>query len=251
LIDLHSHILPGLDDGARTIEDSREIATRAAAEGIVAMAATPHVRSDYPTTAEQMESGVADLRRDFAEADIPVEVLHGAEIALDRIPDMPADELERLSFAQKGAYVLLEFPYHGWPLGLETLIFALRARGPTPILAHPERNAEVARNPERVEVAVRAGALVQLTAASLDGRIGTTSKRTAERLLELRYADIVASDVHAPGMRDGGLAAAVAALGDEGLARYLTEEAPAAVVAGEPLPERPAAARRRRRFWLF
>jgi protein-tyrosine phosphatase len=251
LIDLHSHILPGLDDGARTIEDSRAIAERAAAEGIVAIAATPHVRSDYPTTAEQMEHGVADLRRDFAEADIPVEVVHGAEIALERIPDMAVDELERLSFAQKGAYVLVEFPYHGWPLGLEKLIFELRARGPTPILAHPERNSEVARTPERLEAAVRAGALVQLTAASLEGRLGSTSKRAAERLLELRFADVVASDVHAPGMRDGGLAAAAATVGDKGLARYLTEEAPAAVVAGEPLPERPVSARRRRRFGLF
>jgi protein-tyrosine phosphatase len=251
VIDLHSHILPGLDDGARTIEESREIAERAAAEGIVVIAATPHVRSDYPTTADQVERGVAELRRDFAEAEIPVEVVHGAEIALDRIPDMPFEELERLSFAQRGAYVLVEFPYHGWPLGLEKLIFELRARGPTPILAHPERNAEVARNPERLEAAVRAGALVQLTAASLEGRLGTTSKRAADRLLKLHFADVVASDVHAPGMRDGGLTGAAKAVGDEGLARYLTEEAPAAVLAGEPLPERPAPPRRRRRFRLF
>jgi protein-tyrosine phosphatase len=76
VIDLHLHVLPGVDDGARTLEDSRELARRAASEGITVIAATPHVRADYPTTADRMEAGVASLRTDFAEQMIPVEILH-------------------------------------------------------------------------------------------------------------------------------------------------------------------------------
>ena len=73
MIDLHSHVLPGVDDGARTIEDSRELASKAASEGIIAIAATPHVRHDYPTTPDRMEAEVTALRRDFSEQRIPVE----------------------------------------------------------------------------------------------------------------------------------------------------------------------------------
>lgn len=247
MIDLHSHILPGVDDGARTIEDSREIAIAAAADGVTAIAATPHVRADYPTSADQMEQGVAELRRDFRAHEIPVEVLHGGEVALEQIATLGDDELARFTIAQTGRYVLVEFPYVGWPIDLEDRVFKLRVAGLFPLLAHPERSTEVQSNPSRLSAAIGAGTLVQVTAASLDGRLGSSSKRAAEQLLELGYVHVLASDAHTPAVREAGMTAAARALRDAGLARYLTEDVPAAIVAGERVPAAPRT-RKRRRF---
>jgi protein-tyrosine phosphatase len=245
VIDLHSHVLPGVDDGARTLEDSRELARRAAAEGITAIAATPHVRADYPTTVERMEAGVASLRADFAEQRIPVEILHGGEIDLDAMGRLSPDDLRGFTIAQTGRYLLVEFPYRGWPLGLEQRLFDLALAGITPILAHPERNASVQEEPGRLAPIVERGGLVQITAASLDGRIGRRSKRAAEELVAAGHAHLLASDAHTPDVREVGLAGAVEALGDDEMAQYLTESAPAAVVAGEAVPPRPNPKRRR------
>jgi protein-tyrosine phosphatase len=247
MIDLHSHILPGLDDGVQTIEEARALARRAAEDGITAIAGTPHVRMDYPTRAEQMEAGVADLRRDFAAQRIPIEVLHGGELDLEAAAALDRDVLHRFTLAQSGRYLVLEFPYRGWPLTLEERIFELQVQGFVPVIAHPERNREVQVNPERLAESVRRGALVQVTAASVDGRLGREPRRAAERLLRLELVHLLASDSHAPDVRETGLAAAAAALRDDGLARFLTVDAPAAIVAGEDLP-RPPRRRRRRRF---
>jgi protein-tyrosine phosphatase len=249
VIDLHSHLLPGLDDGAATIEDSRELARMAAADGIDCIAATPHVRADYPTTAGQMEAAVQTVREDFAAQGIPVEVLHGGEVALDQLAALGLEELRRFTIAQTGRYLLVEFPYRGWPLALEQQLFDLSLKGITAILAHPERNAEVQARPERLRAAVDQGALVQVTAASLDGRIGRRAKGTADALVRSGMVHLLASDAHTPEVREVGLSRAVEALNDSTLARFLTQEAPAAIVAGELIPARPEAATRSRRLF--
>jgi protein-tyrosine phosphatase len=250
LIDLHSHILPGLDDGSRTVEDARALARLAAAEGVTAIAATPHVRSDYPTRPEEMERGVLRLREDFLEQGIQVEVLHGGELDLATLATLDDDDLRRFSLARSIRYLLLEFPYSGWPAGLEETVYGLGLRGFLPVLAHPERNREVQSSPERLGEAVRLGALLQLTAASIDGRIGRSSQKAAERLLELGLAHVLASDAHTPEIREAGLADAAEAVRDDRLAAFLTTEAPGAIVAGELVPDPPSKARRRR-YILF
>ena len=248
MIDLHCHILPGLDDGARSLAEARDLARSAAAEGVVAIAATPHVRADWPTSPERMEHGVAELRRDFAEAGIPVDVLHGGEIELGRLWELGEEALERFSLGQTGRYVLVEFPYRGWPLALEPAVSALASAGMAPLLAHPERNPEVQDRPARLEPAVRAGALVQVTAASLAGQLGENARSAAKKLLDRGLVHVLATDAHGPHIRQGGMAAAVEALADAGLARYLTAEPPAAIVAGDALPPAPQP---RRRFFTF
>jgi protein-tyrosine phosphatase len=249
VIDLHSHILPGLDDGVATIEEARELARAALADGVTGIAATPHVREDHPTTPEQMEAGVAALRADFARQAIDLEVLHGGEIDLEALRGLSVDDVRRFTLAQTGRYLLVEFPYYGWPLSLETTVFELGLDGVVPILAHPERTAEVQSAPERLRPLVDAGALVQITAAALDGRLGHTSQRTAKELLRLGLAHVLASDAHRSNVRRVGLAAARRSVGDEELARYLTEAAPGAIAAGAPLPPRPAPARQPRRLF--
>jgi protein-tyrosine phosphatase len=251
VIDLHSHILAGLDDGARTLDESYEMARVAAAEGVTVVAATPHVREDFPTGAEVMEEAVAELNTDLAANDIDVEIVAGGELDLEWLKTMSEDERRRFTIAQNGRYLLLEIPLVGWPLSLDTQVFALRSAGVTPLLAHPERNSEVQANPALVERLVYGGARVQVTAASLDGRLGRHASQTCRRLLDLGLVHVLASDAHAPDIRRGGLAQAVSALRDDGLARYLTSELPAAIVAGDPVPMRSARERRRRRFILF
>jgi protein-tyrosine phosphatase len=244
VIDLHTHILPGLDDGARSVEESIAMARAAVADGTRVAAATPHVRDDYPTSPARMEQLVAELRTALLRAEIPLELRTGGELALERLPMVDEDELHRFGLGGNPRYLLLEFPYHGWPLDLGNLIFTLRMRGYTPVLAHPERNVEVQAAPERLRRAVEQGALVQLTAGSLDGRLGGASRRAATKLLRLGLAHIVASDAHAPDVRAIGLTEAVKALGDRSLAEWLTEDVPAAIVAGRTLPERPKEKRR-------
>ena len=245
MIDLHSHVLPGVDDGARDLADSVEMARAAVADGIAVLAATPHVRDDYPTSADTMERRLAEVRAAVAAEGIPLDVVPGGEVALERIPELPAEELRRFGLGGNPSWVLLEFSYFGWPLDLEERLFRLRGHGIRGVIAHPERNAEVQANPERLERAVRGGALVQITAASLDGRLGKGSRQAAFRLLELELAHLVASDAHAPSIRQIGMRDAVRAIGDEELAHWLTEAVPRAIVDGTPLPERPEARPRR------
>lgn len=246
MIDLHSHILPGIDDGAPTMYGSLEMARAAVADGIEVLAATPHVRADYPTDAETMERLVDEVNEALRAEDVPLEVVRGGELDLDWLLLLGDDELRRFRLAGT-KHLLVEFPYQGWPLSLPETLFDLRVRGFVPVLAHPERNAEVQAHPERLEPLVHAGTLVQLTAASVDGRLNRASRDAAFTLLELGLAHMIASDAHAPAIREIGLSAARAALGDEELADWLTAGVPGAIVRGEELPERPEP-RKRARF---
>src|SRR5438309_5497768 len=103
MIDLHSHILPGLDDGARNLDDALGIARAAVADGTHTIAATPHVRDDYPTTPEQMETAVAQLRAALTREGIPLELLPGGELALEEL-DRPPDELRRFGLGGNPEY---------------------------------------------------------------------------------------------------------------------------------------------------
>ena len=239
MIDLHSHILPGVDDGARSLEDSLEIARAAVADGIEVLAATPHVRDDYPTPAGTMEVLVGEVRRALVRERIPLDVRKGGELALDRLDRLPEGELRRFGLAGNPDYLLVEFPYYGWPLSLPPTVFRLRTLGVTAVLAHPERNAEVQASPERLRPLVDAGALVQVTAASLDGRLGRAPLETGLLLVEQGLAHVLASDAHHATVRAVGMRAAAEAVGDPGLARWLAHDVPAAIVAGGPLPPRP------------
>ena len=235
MIDLHTHVLPGLDDGARSLEDSLAMARAAAEDGVRILAATPHVRSDYPTSAAEMERLLAQVRQAVVAAGIRVDLLGGGELALEEAARLDDAELKRFGLGGGNA-LLLEFPYYGWPLELEMLLFSLHTRGFRTLLAHPERNADVAERPDRLQPVVEAGTLVQVTAGSLDGRLGPSARRAGRKLLELGLVHVVATDAHAPEGPRSGLGTVAQSIGDRGLARWLTEDAPAAILSGEPLP---------------
>ncbi len=215
------------------------MARSAVDDGIRAVAATPHVRDDYPTDADEMEHVVGTVRAALAEHSIPLELLTGGEIALDMLPQLSDAALRRFGLGGNPRYLLLEPPYRGWPLGLEQTVFELQLRGFSVVLGHPERNDTVQEMPERLERLVEMGTLIQLTAASVDGRLGPRAQKTALRLLELELAHLLASDAHAPTVRQVGMSAASRTIGDEALARWLTDEVPAAIVADGELPPRP------------
>jgi protein-tyrosine phosphatase len=246
VIDLHSHVLPGIDDGVRSLPAALDLLRAASEDGIERIAATPHVRDDWPTAPNDMERLVAEVNGAAREAAIPVEVLTGGELDLHWAADLEDDVLRRFGLGGNRSLLLLEFPYLGFPLQLAALVFDLQLRGFRIVLAHPERNADVQSDPERLRPLVDSGVVVQLTAASLDGRLGGAPRNTAKRLLDARLAHLVASDAHAPDVRSVGLTGAAAAAGDESLARWLTVDVPEALLAGRELPERPEAPRRRR-----
>jgi protein-tyrosine phosphatase len=249
VIDLHSHILPGIDDGAGTIEQSLELARIMVDAGTEAVAATPHVRDDYPTSPKTMERLVAQLQGALADHDVALRLLPGGEIDLACLGLLALEDLTRFGLGGNPDYLLLEFPYYGWPLQLGAQVFALRTRRVTPVLAHPERNPDVQAAPDRLRPLVEQGALVQLTAASVDGRLGRRACRCALELLDRGLAHLIATDAHAPELRGGSLAGAVATVGDETLARWLTHDVPEAIVTGTALPPRPEARRRSRRLF--
>jgi len=240
MIDLHSHVLPGLDDGAQDVEQAVAICQAAADDGIEVLAATPHVRHDYPTSAEQMEKALAKVE---AAAGRLVRLLPGGELALEEL-GRPVGELRRFGLGGNPGYLLVETPYIGWPLGIAQQLFQLLAAGIVPVLAHPERNPEVQRRPSLLEPLVAMGTLVQLTAAAVDGRLGRGTRECARHLLDRRLAHLIASDAHAPSVRAIGMRAAADALGDASLARWLTVDVPGSIVDRLPMPARPADRRR-------
>ena len=244
MVDLHTHILHGVDDGARTLEESVEIAIAAARDGTTVMAATPHVRDDFPTAVETMERLVSELRETLSEREIGLEIVGGAEIAIESLKMLDDDELRRLGLGGNPRYLLVEFPYVGWPLSLESEIRRLRERDITAVIAHPERNPSVQEGPARIGSLVAAGALVQLTAASVDGRLGRRARKTAHGLIAAGHAHLIASDAHWPGLRRAGTSSAAAALRSAELGRWLTRDVPAAIVQDLPIPKRPETGRR-------
>jgi protein-tyrosine phosphatase len=247
MIDLHSHILPGIDDGARTVEDSLEIARAAVRDGIVTIAATPHVRDDWPTPADLMEERIAELRTELDRARIPLDLRTGGEIALDWVTRLTTEELGRFGLGGT-RHLLVETPYYGWRRDLPGVLFSLLDQGFTPVLAHPERNADVAAHPERLVELIEAGVLVQVTAASIDGRVGRRALECGRYLIRSGLAHLLASDAHHASVREVGMADAAHRVGDPALAQWLTWDVPSAILADAEIPPRPRVKGRGR--WL-
>jgi protein-tyrosine phosphatase len=244
LIDLHSHVLPGLDDGARDLDEALAICAAAAADGTRVLAATPHVRDDYPTTPGAIEEALDALRA----AGPALDVVPGAELDLVEL-ERSDDELELYALGGRGGrWLLVEMPYFGWPLDFADRLFRLRVRGFRAVLAHPERNRDVQGRPELLDPLVAGGTLVQLTAASVDGRFGSDARRCARELIDRGCAHLIASDAHTAELRTAGLSGAAAQLGDRRLAWWLTVEVPGAILDGSEPPPRPEPRPRRRLF---
>jgi protein-tyrosine phosphatase len=249
MIDLHSHILPGIDDGPSDEALALEMARVAVAAGTRAIAATSHVDPGFGVELAGLAGARAALNERLRAEGIELEVLQGGEVAPARLPELSDDELALVTLGG-GPTVLLECPFAPVGAAMEPMVTELRRRGFDVLLAHPERSPTFAGDHRRLERLLALGASAQVTAGSLNGRFGETVRRSAARMLEAGLVHVIASDAHDPVRRPPDLHLADAWLRerygdvDEQLA-WMTEAVPAALVAGEPLPERPPLPERR------
>lgn len=256
MIDLHCHVLPGIDDGPESIEDSLTLARASASLGTRTIVATPHVSWNYPNEAGTIARLTGELNERLAREGIAVEVRAGAELAMTRAVEIDPSEIELLRLGD-GPWVLLEPPFSPIVAGIDQVVQELHSGGHRVLLAHPERCPAFQRDPDLVETLVRGGALSSITAGSLTGRFGGTVQRFARHLLERRLVHNVASDAHDMAKRPPGMAGELREAGLLALGDWLTREVPAAILSGAEIPAQPAtpvpsvapAGTRRRGWW--
>ncbi len=241
MIDLHCHILPGIDDGPETIEGSLSLARAASAAGTRTLVATPHVSVRYPNDAAMIARLVEELNERLAAERIAIEVRPGAEIALTSALDMAPEQLAQLGLGG-GSWLLIEPPYTPAAVGVDSILLDILGRGHRVVLAHPERCPAFHRDRAVLESVVRAGILTSITAGSLVGRFGGQVRRFALGLVRDGLVHNVASDAHDHSNRAPGMAAELRRAGLQPLAAWLTSEVPAAILAGGEIPPPPAGA---------
>ncbi len=241
MIDLHTHVLPGIDDGPETIEGSLALARAAVAAGTRVLVATPHVSPRYANDAETIAPLVDELNAHLRTEGIALEVRAGAEIAMTRLIDIEPAELPRLRLGA-GPWLLIEPPFTPIIAGLDVLVFDLQRQGHKVLIAHPERCAGFHRDPGMLRSLVRAGVLTSITAGSLIGSFGGEVRGFALALAREGAIHNVASDTHDPVKRPPGVAVELRQAGLGPLEDWLTEEVPAAILSGEEIPPRPEVA---------
>lgn len=242
MIDLHCHVLPGIDDGPATLKDAVALGRAQEELGVTTVVATPHVSWDFPeVTAAVIARGVAEVNAAFAREGIAVTVVAGAEVALTRAVELSDAELAELRLGA-GPWLLLEPPHSpAATAGTEAAIVSLLHRGHHLVIAHPERCPAFLTNRVALERLVHGGALTSLTAGALTGRFGRDARRYAVGLIADGLAHDVASDAHGPQLRrPPGMAADVEDAGYGALTDWLCRAVPEAIIAGTALPSRPA-----------
>jgi protein-tyrosine phosphatase len=220
LVDLHFHLLPGVDDGPADLEESLDLARAALHSGTGTIVATPHVRPDLGTTdPREIAERVRELRSALAAARIPLTIRCGGELGHEMAFELDRDELDLLAQGAAGArWLLVEAPFHGIGEDLHAATTELRALGFGVMVAHPERSADVAFDGAAgLRRALAAGSKAPLNAMSLTGGHGEEARRSAWGLLHDGLVAVVASDAHGPSrppalrmahetLLDGGLA---------------------------------------------
>jgi len=244
LVDIHAHVLPGIDDGPPDLAQSLRLLHVAERSGIDTLAATPHLRRDFPTVrVEELARRVADLRSAAKRAGLGVRVVGGAEVSLSWALEASEEQLRLASFDQGGRDLLIETPTSGL-YGIEHALFTVGGRGFRITLAHPERAAAFDQAEVRLAQLAEQGVLLQVNADSLLGSAGPGVRRLARRLCRQGIAHALASDAHRgagwrPVDRLALGAEALARLVGEQRALWMTQAVPAAILAGEPLPPPP------------
>jgi tyrosine-protein phosphatase YwqE len=231
--DLHSHILPGFDDGASSDEEFLEMARVAVEGGTRLMAATPHYDCDSPSFEPRETVAVVEFYNGLLrENGVPLVLGPGQEVRINAgLLELAkeVDRLRELSLGGKGKYMLVDLPLSDMPLATPDILFHIQLCGITPILAHPERNRYLVEHPSVVSDLVERGIAIQVNSGSLEGIFGKQARRTARSLLEEGAARLVASDAHKPRGRTPDLSGAATALGS-----LLGEEAPRALLSTNP-----------------
>ncbi len=243
MIDIHAHILPGVDDGAKTWEESLEMAQMAVKDGIRVMVATPHLfirRTSGPSQLNDKElvlQRVAQLKQKLSEANIPLEIIPGCDFPLSFESLKLLEAGRALTINDANRYLLLELPDTSLPPAMEEICFQLQSKGITPIITHPERHLIIQEMPHKLGRLIELGCLVQLTGNSLTGWFGRRVKKISRQLIKLGYVHLLATDAHNIRGRPPLLSEAVAELSrlvGETRARAMVHDIPGKIIAGEP-----------------
>lgn len=240
MIDIHCHILPAVDDGAASIEESLAMARLAVEDGILSVLATPHTLNGISrNTVSHILSDISQLQDALAADGIPLKIYPGSEVHLVKDMCLKIRNGEICTLNNNGKYVLIELPYQSVPDGIKQEIFDLKLNGITPIIAHPERNAVIQNNPHMLHELIHMGALSQVTAMSIVGDFGPETRASARGLLECRLTHLIASDAHSPGSRPPRLSRALdetaRILGNFAEAEAMVFQRPAAIMAGDSI----------------
>jgi protein-tyrosine phosphatase len=249
MIDIHSHILPGLDDGPATLDGSLALASAAANAGTHIIVATPHIRGDHRFSPAAIAPATASLNEALEERGIPLLVLCGGELSISRAAELNTDTLRSLTLGESPS-ILVESPYTHLGSLLETTLFDLQVMGFRPVLAHPERSPSFQRDPRRLADLVRKGILCSITADSLTGRFGKSVRKFTLEMIRSGLVHNIASDAHDARGRRPDMGPALRELSSEfsriaGYGAWLTEQVPAALLEGSSPPIRPRALPRR------
>ena len=239
MIDLHSHVLPGIDDGTRDLDEAVELGRLAASCGTRVLAATPHLRADHPRVRpSELLGRCEELNERLAQANVALEVVPGGELDLDWIRAASHQDLQLVSYGQRGTDLLVETPYGPLPDDFKEVLADLRERGYRLLVAHPERNPTFREGPGRVAELAEEGIRFQLTARTLIAGVDSPeTQRFCEGLIEAGVAHVLASDAHHPHGADPDLGRAVSGarerLGQR--VEWMATDAPAAILGGEAL----------------
>ena len=197
LIDIHCHILPSLDDGASHLTESLEMARQAEKQGITKIIATPHhLNGNYENDKTTILNKVNELNEHLTKEGINLTILPGQECRIIGELVTEYNNGSILTANNNGKYILVELPSNSVPLYTEKLLFDLQLNGLVPVIVHPERNAELIANPDKLYQLVKKGACTQITASSLVSKFGKNIKKFTHDLIEANLTHFIASDAH-------------------------------------------------------
>lgn len=247
MIDIHCHLLPGIDDGAPDLATSLALCRHAVDSGITHAVVTPHIQPGrWDNDREIIAAKLAELREAVAEEGLPLALGMAAEVRVcaEILTWLPQGRMPLLGHYQGEDVLLLELPHGDVPPGTDKLVAWLRKRGVRPMIAHPERNRQLMREPAQLEPFLDAGCLIQLTSGAVAGAFGKPAANLARHILEQGWATVLASDAHnlkaRPPELAPGRAAAARIVGEDEAARLVTQ-APWDIVAGQFADARPTA----------
>jgi len=199
MIDIHSHILPGIDDGARTIIEALDMLRMAVDQGVTTQVLTPHIHQGrFDNTKEGLAEKFTQFKEVVDKENIPIKLLLGAELRIgpEVMTMINNNQVPWLGEHQQQKIFLLEFPRNDIPFGSDNLVRWVLSKNCLPIIVHPERNRTFINHPEKLQVFIDLGCPIQLTSCSLSGRFGDDVQKFSEQLLIDEKVSAIASDCH-------------------------------------------------------